>query len=308
MEEEVELLVKGELLKRIDNKVQTNFIIKNKSIYLECLNTINDNKGKFIEKILSILEENKQNILDIDFYGSKLSWDRLLWILIPYCSFIITDQFSKDFTDKIPFDQYPLRTHGGKWIAMGQESLSPEIHDKITIEKIKKASSNGPVSSGSKWWYGTNWSGFDPKPFEDFTDEDINLCKDIATRKIDECKLSNKDKERLSIGIKKGYIKKGSSDLSLNFPIFTKEQLKSVEKASLKAYPEIKSTLSNIYNIVYEIVLEKTPKHLQNEIEDTVINVIAMLIPLTISKAVEEDILSVYGDEWNKYLSFFIRL
>ena len=89
------------------------------------------------------------------------------------------------------------------------------------------------------WWFGTHWSGLDDHIFDDITDQDVELCRLIATKALRTDDLTDDQKERLSIGIERGYIERSGDRLRLSFPFFLGEQMKSLAEMLKRAYSDL---------------------------------------------------------------------
>ena len=117
----VEQLVDGELMKRIGDKVYTDFIIyreEDRQATVSLQRELADNKYKEIWKIV---EQGLQELREQAFYQKQRPEARQK--LESHVAIYILERAEgnvrKEVTGELPFESYPNRKNNGKWFAMG---------------------------------------------------------------------------------------------------------------------------------------------------------------------------------------------
>jgi len=313
IEDEVQHLLDGELLRRMDgSKVQTNFIIVKAGTLVAFYGEVLEVAPTYSETILGFLETRKLDILNVGFYGSNLPWRRLLWILIPLCGWELQRRFFEESGKELSFKEYPIRPHGGKWIGIGTEGLDGktdviEAAGKDKIEMMSILDYNGTMRSDGKWWLGTHWSGRDSRIFDEIRPQDVELCRLVARNRLQTGSLTDEQKERLALLVEKGLVVKSGDDLRLSFPVFSGDQLKALDDVFSELYPQVESMYAGLYWAFRSRLDGQVPEYLTGEIDVNLRAYVGSLIPATLAKGVEKGLLSIPEDLNKGYLSFYVR-
>lgn len=311
IEEEVQILLDGELLVKIDDeRVQTNFIIMKFDTGLAVVKDILNSAPSFADTTFAALDHLKKDILDLGFYGSDLPWNRLLWVMVPFLVIHVFGRFARETGKDLSSSAFPVRPHGGRWIAVGSEQPRSRVLDLEPsmlemLETVFKYS--GARMRDKLWWFGTHWSGLDDHIFDDITDQDVELCRLIATKALRTDDLTDDQKERLSIGIERGYIERSGDRLRLSFPFFLGEQMKSLAEMLKRAYSDLGPIIGDSNRVLRDRLISQVPKHLKGEIDVTLLACMGNFVPATLAKGIEKGLLSKPEERGRGYLSFFMH-
>lgn len=118
----IEKLVSGELMKRVGNKVYTDFII-----YTETDRTANIALEKQIadsiyKDVWEIMDNGFEELHDRDFYKRQTQFQQVKldsFFAIRTLQHAVLTVRNEPCGGFMPFDEYPDRPNGGKWFAMG---------------------------------------------------------------------------------------------------------------------------------------------------------------------------------------------
>jgi len=309
IEEEVQILLDGELLVKIDDeRVRTNFIITKFDTALAMLNEVLERAPEYSEAVFAALNDLKNDILSIGFYGADLPWSRLMWVMVPFLVIESLELFASE--KSLSGSMLPVRPHGGRWIAIGSEQPGSRVNDLepamlAAIETVGQYS--GPRMSGRLWWFGTHWSGLDNRLFDDIKDQDIELCRLIATSALQTNSLTDDQKERLSVGIERGYIEKSGDRIRLLFPFFLHDQVGSLAEILKRGCSGVERIMVALYRVLRGRLSCQVPEHLKGEMEVNLFAYTGLLAPATLAKGIEKGLLSQPEERGRGYLSFFMH-
>lgn len=133
----IDKLVNGELMKRIGDKVYTDFII-----YTEADRTVNVALEKQIadsiyKDVWAIIDKGFEELHGCDFYkrqteSQQVKLDSFFAVRTLQCAVIgVRDEV---YGGSMPFEEYPDRPNGGKWFAMGSRYPSNYDYDGQNYE------------------------------------------------------------------------------------------------------------------------------------------------------------------------------
>jgi len=134
----VEKLVDGELMKRVSDKVYTDFIIykeKDRTANLELEKELSD---KLYKSIWSVLEQGLNELREQKFYiaqevSKQIKLESFLAVrTIQNAVHKVRDEACGGIQ---PYDEYPDRPNGGKWYAMGSHYPGGYDYSKNTYQK-----------------------------------------------------------------------------------------------------------------------------------------------------------------------------
>ena len=137
IEYDLEWLVEKDFILQKKNLYSTNFLIIDSNIKVHIFNLYAKNKSLLSDRIVEELKLYENEIRKINFLGSDLPYEKLLWFLI----YSFTDYIAKKIcTDKTNIDFHlPLRADGGHYFPIGFHKVTPSVPlDPIFIEKYPK--------------------------------------------------------------------------------------------------------------------------------------------------------------------------
>lgn len=118
----VDQLVDGELMKRVGDKVYTDFIIYREEDRRATLELQKELADKRYKEIWEIVEQGLQELREQEFYQRQRPEARLkleshsVIYMLNRAEWIVREEV----TGGLSFDSYPNRKNGGRWFAMGQ--------------------------------------------------------------------------------------------------------------------------------------------------------------------------------------------
>lgn len=265
MEEEVELLLKAELLKKLNHeKYLTNFFI----LPRECLNEINEKCCVFAEQHATVFWQlaekalNKATELGVTA-GDYSDNDAQMFFAFYLEQRIENSSFSDNVYSKFK------RTDGGNWGIVGFENGS-----------ICRLPSTFFNNNGNGWNGDRCWDGYQAIPGDivfrerrykrDVPDSYLNMTLKIIVKGLDTAAFSEVEKENLRKLIEEGFcIMRGDGTAVVNAVVF-KDNMKIRLHEYLNTLPEYISLVEDMRNFigaVKEIIAQYSNKYLQDDFE-----------------------------------------
>ncbi len=272
IESELHKLTRGELIKKIGPKYQTDFVISNFQIAKQNRIVLEENYPGIKTKVLEFIN-NSWNLFELPALNvAAFNRKRVLWVAIP----LVMDLLRRTTYHKIiPTKSIPSRPSGGSWIALGtiQNSSSNEYN-------AKRYGYNGTISSYfNNGQYGQRvlfhqYSGFDPSDFTRDVLQDtfikhnpiVLLCLKVATNQLDLETISEDEKVYLTSAIKYKLIIKAGSLLKPNFYFLPKEKLEQLQSQCAQLGQAILPLYTDILNQIIANIQTSTPSSLWDQI------------------------------------------
>ena len=126
IEPEVDQLVDGELMKRVGDKVYTDFIIFREEDRQATVGLQRELADKRYREIWEIVEQGLAELRGQDFYRKqRTEAQRKLESHIVICMLSKAEWNARgENTGKLPFSSYPERKNGGRWLGLGEHYAS----------------------------------------------------------------------------------------------------------------------------------------------------------------------------------------
>ena len=264
MEEEVELLVKAELLKKLDHgEYLTNFFITPK----ECQNEINEIVCDFTEQhaatLWQLAGKTLEKAVELGVTTGRYSDNDAQM----FFSFYLENQIENSVFSSNLFTKFK-RADGGNWGMIGFEQGS--------VCRLPSAF----FSNSGNGWKGMNWDGYQAlignsvfgnrRYGEDVPDNHLNITlKGIAEglRAID---FSEAEKENLQNLLEEGFCVIGNDDAMCVNALVFKGDMKFQLNEYLDTLPEYKSLLEDMRRLISsakEVVARYSNRYLQEDFE-----------------------------------------
>ncbi len=272
IESELNKLTRGELIKKIGPKYQTDFVIsdlqisqRNRMVLEENYSGIKTHVLEFINHSWNLFELPALNIAGFER-------KRTLWVAVP----LVMDLLRRTTYHKIiPTKSVPPRPSGGSWIALGtiQNSSFNEYN-------AKRYGYNGTISSYfNDSQYGQRvlfhqYSDFDPFDFirDVLQDTSIKhnpivlLCLKVATNQLNLETISEDEQVYLALAIKYKLIIKDGHLLKPNFYFLPKEKLEQLQSQCAELGQALLPLYTNILNQIVANIQISTPSRLWDQI------------------------------------------
>ena len=264
MEEEVELLLQAELLKKLNReKYLTNFFI----VPRECQNEINEKCCGFAEQHAEFFWQlaekalNKAYELGVttgDYTDNDVQMFFALYLEQTTENFCFSENVFSKFN----------RTDGGNWGLIGFENGS--------ACRLPSAFFN----NNGNGWKGTNWDGYQAQPGDtvfckrrykkDVPDSYLNMTLRMLAKNSDSAFFSELEKDNMRQLMEDGFCSVRSDGSAFVNALVFQDDMKSRFHKYLNTLPEYISLLENMQNFintVKEIVSRYSNKYLQDDFE-----------------------------------------
>jgi RNA polymerase sigma factor (sigma-70 family) len=298
IEEEIIILEKLELLKRLKNKkVRTYFTIGDADSRLDCLALITGYIQKKSKGLLSAIRDRKSDLMQID--SLKHLPEEYIFLLTLICAGTeaVRNTFDR-MNMQIPFEDYPIRQFGGKWYVLGYQT--DDVHDTEKNARLSPYQSSGPTSSRGDairiWDYDCFCSRTHSRYQERFDAEEIGtILKDMHINKKSE--FSNKEKEIISLLLELEILAQNRQNYDIQIPIFTateydvfKKLLKSITEEEIFDFSELFASIKNRTS-------GTLPQFLAEQAVFSVQAQTCMLTPAIIKNAMENNLLDLRDEK-----------
>ncbi len=264
MEEEVELLLQAQLLKKLNHeKYLTNFFI----VPRECQNEINEKCCAFAEQYAAVFwnlaEKALRKAIELGVTTGDYSNDDARMFFALYLEQTIENSpFSENLYSNFK------RADGGCWGLIGFENGS--------ACRLPSAFFN----NNGNGWKGMSWDGYQAHPGDavfrkrrykkDVPDSYLNSTLKMIAKNLDPASFSEVEKDNLQKLTEDGFCGvRGDGTAFVNALVFQNDMKSRLHKY-LNTLPEYISLLENIHNFidaVKEIVSRYSNKYLQNDFE-----------------------------------------
>lgn len=256
MEEKLNELSEFDLLKKDGNKYYTNIILFTKDFTRE----VNAKTGKLKERIADIvintISEQEIRIRNLGFTGANMSSNSFAWQMT---SFILYHAIIVTLQSRIHI-VYPKDKFGNTCFVWGIEKDKNDYQEKQFLFGISNiANANGdliqfmdfPINGEMVHHY--------------FFDRQnaANIFLDIANGTTNQ--FSQNDLAVAAEMVQKGYVISVKNGLTVNTPVFTKEQYASLKEILSDASEKIAKEAESLMDIVAKILKNHVPVHLKKQ-------------------------------------------
>lgn len=214
IEHELEWLLEQEFVTENKGKYAASFLIRTTRQEDEVSRLFEKHKPHLSDKIVQYLKEKESDIRAIGFVGSDRPMDKLLWLLLYH----FTDQYLQ-----FEFPPRPIRADGGQYWPLGHVRNDPR-------EGLRSDwAYNGSMHINDFFWFGLYTFGYSEietlaDAYTPYWHSLREFLKKLIRHRFDEGCITEDEKEKLAILIKKGFVLKKDGCLRPNFVIFTPDQ------------------------------------------------------------------------------------
>ncbi len=256
LEDEIELLLKHDIIKKIGDKYQTNIIIFTEEYEKELTNKIRPVYEKAAERFDKKLSEVLPALESLDFKGNDYNRNRLKWTFAN-----LTMVFALNLSDEIErkrFGDYPPLSNGSYGFIFGYDNDYRYHHFNglyIQCENDEHTAyfsvENYRIIEKCQFWKPRNWN------------QSVKaMCDAILEKSADT------DNEMLISLIEEGFISSKNGNLSAAFPVFSAETLSDTIWPLLKPLAEdICQSMIEICDIAAQILKDFIPRALRDKTE-----------------------------------------
>lgn len=226
LEDEIELLMKHDMIKKIGEKYQTNIIIFTDSYEKELAEKIKPVYEKAAERFNEKLSELLPTLQSLDFKGNDYNYNRLKWTFAN-----LTMVFAINLSDGIGrkrFGDYPLLSNGCYGFVFGYDNDYKHHHFHGIYGHCENSDhtayfsvENYRIIEKCQFWEPVNFIQSIEAMCDAILEKKANLNNDMLLRLIDE-----------------GFIATQDGKLSAEFPVFSSEMIDGIIWQLLKPLAE----------------------------------------------------------------------
>jgi RNA polymerase sigma factor (sigma-70 family) len=242
MEEELEFLVREEMLRKVGNKYKTNFEIISKEEKRKTHEKNTKIQKKLTEKICELIDlYNKEDSSKVNI--SYIGYENAKWaLLVRTFDSLIWKAKENDNNS----NTYPNRPDGGAWTLIGYELVDYKEPSFVGLHGYNYPDKNAikrHIDYGQYKFYAKDLY---PKTPEFLLYTDVYTLWLVCNGKIDEC-----DQRYIDSLLKYGYLKKNDDVIEPNVVVFD-------SRAESNCSSEIKSKMGDLENEICELI-KQTP-------------------------------------------------
>jgi RNA polymerase sigma-70 factor (ECF subfamily) len=265
MEEEVGLLLEAQLLRRAGkDKVQADIVILDEEPVADVRRKVFEWGQQLGGDIMKALNEKREEILAVDFYGAAFPWEKLLWTLILKLADRVAGAAPK-------LDLQGLPPYEKEWAMVGTRMKTAERgaresgrHDKFYGHDVNWFR---PSRLYSKIAVGNYYNFKELPKRHDLIDEQMAvLLARLKDETVGADDLGENDRERVSELIVRGLVRKDGETLRPELIVFTEAQYREL----LKLLDGIAAQLTEVPAAIQQYALKKlkplVPAHLHNQL------------------------------------------
>lgn len=259
MEEEVQLLVDGTLLKEVEKgRYETDFIIVDKTMQSDIFHKLAESGERFSPVLLELLDSTLKRIRAVGFIGSHMESEELYWTLIPRVIDLLSNQVEQA---KLVPGQYTARPHQGRWDIVGYEDCLLPYNTFV--------GHNGNGSEAAVMWaYKIRMENLWSRAGELLSHEVHILANAVRSGKSPD-QLGDAEKEVVRHLMERGFVKKDSGPVTPTFPVWTREQLHQWVNIlkSERLYNELYAIMEEHYSYICKKIGQHVPDRLVNQLK-----------------------------------------
>lgn len=252
VEDDLEWLVKNELMKQQGNTFRTAFLIENEEDRQKYLAVYQNMKAEISDAMVNGLLEAEEKIRSIGFQGHDQPMEKLLWLLIY--------QLSSRIRGIDEEEDFPVRPDGGRYYALGYDV-------RLCENKLVDTEGwmiNGPMNMDRFTWFGLHTFGH-AEPEKLFGVPSWNRRKQTLMKMLNEEKalsqLDDEQREAAAELVEKGFLRMEGEKLAPAFCVFTREQFRTLVDMVFRPIEErIEERLKKLDQQLYEICQKNVPE------------------------------------------------
>lgn len=288
MEEEVQLLTGGTLLKEVSKGVyETDFIIVDAEMQMDIFNKLLDISNTFCPKIIEYLDSHLDRIRAVGFMGHQLPTETLYWEFIPATVDMIIDIIQDK--KKVP-PQYTKRPHSGQWDITGYEEC------ELPFRTFVGHNGSGKPETGIFWTYKIRIDNLWDRAGELYSNE-VSVLAEALRNKKTLSTLSQVEKNMIQDLMRRGFVEQSETEIHPTFIVMTSEQKDQVwsmlNSGELSALID---QMEQMYDYVYERIGKSVPKRLNDQLKFVTINFLYDLRMTSLRYALDQQRIRIPDD------------
>ncbi len=248
IEDELPMLLQGEILKKQGEKYRGNIIVFSQTLSKSIETLLLQHSQALAEDTALILRQFDSPLRQVGFHGSIWPMERLGWVLIPMLLRRACED-ARQLHGKAARGAFPLRKDGGKgWIFVNE--APDEAHRYFS-------GCNGYWRDAAQLTY--YWSS-------KYNNEALNhyLYRLEDVPRLDEAGAL--DAELLAQGIRLHVIEKTADGFAWNIPVFTSDQRMQLDSLLPEMAASLARQILPLVQSIYALMVEDIPKHLQDQL------------------------------------------
>ena len=278
LEDEIEILLKHEMLKTLANgKYQTNIIIFTDVYEKEVLSKIKEIYEDTADKVNCAISDVADKSREIKFQGCDYNQNRLLWTLANLSMFYAMNL--ADGKARKIFGDYPLLSNGSFGFVYGYDNNYVNHHFNGIYGRCENKENTVYVSvinyriiEKCQQWQPNNW------------DKSVKA----MTAAVLGGSMDNENEMLINL-IEDGFINSKNDKLTTNFPVFTSTQFNEMWDLLKPISEEIEKCISEIVKIAGAILRSHAPKVLEKQCDQLAsikfeMDVVALIIETMVRK------------------------
>lgn len=259
MEDKLVELCEYELLKKEGNRYYTNIVIFTKDFAKEVNAKTAELRGKIADLLMESIAKHEKEVRNIGFWGSDMSSNAYSWQMVCFILYsAVIDNLQKKINLVYPKDKFG--TECFVWGAENGEESTWESLFGFGISNVVNSLGDRvqfmdfPINGEMVHHYFFNCQN------------DTNIFLDTAKGTTGD--FSENDRIIAAEMVRKGFMISGEKGLSVNAPVFTKEQYQMVKSVFAETAARIANEAETMMETVSKILKNHVPVHLKKLAKD----------------------------------------
>lgn len=251
LEDEVQILEKHEIMKKIGDKYQTNIVIFTEDYEKRALEKFQPIYQETAKRVYQQVESLLPEFTKLDFYGNHYDENRLKWL---FCNLVLFWALIKcENANKEKFGDYPPLSNGSNGFIFGYDNDKSNHYFNGLFGSLNN-------NEKTAWVSIENYCIIEKcQWFKLKSEETISaLTQAILLKNADE---ENAEVVRM---IEEGFISSDNGRLSPKFPVFTQSVLENIYEKLEPSIMETYQCMEKICCFAGEILADYVPKALKN--------------------------------------------
>ena len=256
LEDELDILLKYDLMTKTGNKYQTNFVIFTTAFEQECRKTIPAAEicTATVDRMKSLIESLLPKFRKKDF-GVALDDNRLRWFLVNFVMIESLCHFEVKTREK--FGAYPKLHYGNSGYIYGHDN-------EYLFSYFSGIYGRCGNRSGTAWFSVVNYNAIKScQRWENYCYEGTEVICDGVLR----MPITDQNQETIAQLVQEGTVTVEDGKLKANFPTFNTRQAHWMRQQLKEAIDATMDCMGKICEMTTNICRKHTPKHLQDRCE-----------------------------------------
>ena len=320
VEDEVYALVREQLLREVARgQYQTDFVILAHDMALEMNDRLEEtyfrnpvDQPAYTNVLLDFLVSRREQLESPRFNLAGFSWERLLWVYLPYFITMTAARFKEEEQIKLSWDDMLYRPDGGRWIALGFDNSRIDRNSALLKRNhasdlcLQQATGAGYYEIAHFHEWSTVNGRVDSSIFFETPHDVFVLGRAILKGEVTVEALNERQMYLFSLALSKHLFERTpDGGWRPNYYFVPADARVELEGMADELYPLVKPYYRAVYDMVLDAYRREVPAHLHGQMGNFLSNFLNYMIPCALAAAYGAGKLSEPEGEGKVWISLF---